>query len=118
MGGFTSPVGAGSSKRNRIPIVKTIFAQRPVSARRLFLPGLWVLLASLLWGAAIPLRAADNDADQILGTWLTENGASKIQITATNDIYSGTLVWLAPRPNNSQAGATGKAKAPRPVTRR
>lgn len=92
--------------------MKTNFARQPFSARRLVLPGWWILLAGLLWGAAIPARAAGNDADRILGTWLTENGASKIQITATNDIYSGTLIWLAPRPNLGEAGTTVKAKTP------
>lgn len=52
-----------------------------------------VLLALLLAGAAVPLRAAGD----IAGTWLTEDGTSKVEISAANGVYGGKLVWLKPR---------------------
>lgn len=52
-----------------------------------------------LWLALFPtaLRAAAPDA--IVGTWLTDDGASKVEVTATkasdgSSIYNGKLTWL------------------------
>jgi uncharacterized protein (DUF2147 family) len=51
-------------------------------------------LLTLPWAA----RAAA-PADAILGTWLTDDGASKVEVTATkaadgNSVYNGKVVWL------------------------
>ena len=51
------------------------------------------LLAALLAVLAAPLHAAGD----ITGSWLTEDGDSKVEITAANGVYGGKLVWLKPR---------------------
>ena len=61
----------------------------PISTRR----GLLAVLA--LWPLA--LRAAPPDA--ILGSWLTDDGASKVEVTAVKSadgstVYNGKVVWL------------------------
>lgn len=74
-------------------------------------------LASSLLGAV-----AATTADTIVGTWLTEDGDSRVEITATRaansaSVYSGKVVWLkapglAGKPivdaNNSDAALRGR----------
>ena len=33
-------------------------------------------------------------ADDIVGTWLTEGGKSKVKVTKTDGKYSGEIIWL------------------------
>ena len=39
--------------------------------------------------------AQTNDADRILGTYLSENKTGKVEVTKQNGKYIGTLVWTA-----------------------
>lgn len=55
-------------------------------SRTLFL---LLALALLLPGASLAVGA-----DDIVGTWLTEGGKSKVQITKSGNQYIGKLVWL------------------------
>jgi uncharacterized protein (DUF2147 family) len=50
-------------------------------------------LLALLSVLAAPLHAAGD----ITGTWLTEDGDSKVEIGAANGVYGGKLIWLKPR---------------------
>ena len=54
-----------------------------------------VLAAALL----LPCGAGAAPADAILGAWLTDDGASKVQVTADKapggaTVYAGKVVWL------------------------
>lgn len=49
-----------------------------------------VMLA--VWAA--PVRAQSADGDAIVGTWLTEDGGSKVEITRTGATYAGRVVWI------------------------
>lgn len=55
-------------------------------SRTLFL---LLALALLLPGASLAVGAND-----IVGTWLTEGGKSKVQITKSGNQYVGKLIWL------------------------
>lgn len=51
---------------------------------------LWMLaLAMLLPGASLAIGAND-----VVGTWLTEGGKSKVQISRSGSQYVGKLIWL------------------------
>lgn len=39
--------------------------------------------------------AQTNDADRILGTYLSENKTGKVEVTKQNGKYIGTLVWTS-----------------------
>jgi uncharacterized protein (DUF2147 family) len=55
-----------------------------------------ILVAIILALALVPSVMA-NDADAILGLWLTAddgNGRAKVEITKANDQYSGKIIWL------------------------
>jgi uncharacterized protein (DUF2147 family) len=63
----------------------------PTPTRRGLLATLVLLPCAGLVAAAPP--------DAILGTWLTDDGASKVEVTATRSadggsVYEGKLVWL------------------------
>jgi uncharacterized protein (DUF2147 family) len=50
------------------------------------------------WAAGLPAAAAAAP-DAILGTWLTDDGASKVEVSATkaadgSSVYSGKISWL------------------------
>lgn len=69
-----------------------------------------------------PVAVAATAADAIVGTWLTEDGDSRVEITAAraadgSSLYSGKVVWLkapslAGKPivdaNNSEAALRGR----------
>jgi uncharacterized protein (DUF2147 family) len=64
------------------------------SGRRRWL-GAGLLLPLASWAGAV--RAAS--ADAILGTWLTDDGASKVEVSATrtadgSSVYAGKVIWL------------------------
>ncbi len=64
------------------------------SGRRRWL-GAGLLLPLACWAGAA--RAAT--ADAILGTWLTDDGASKVEVTASkaadgSSVYGGKVTWL------------------------
>lgn len=42
-----------------------------------------------------PLAGEQAGGDGILGTWLTPDGASKIEISRCGDTYCGSIVWMA-----------------------
>src|SRR5690349_5703087 len=50
------------------------------------------IAASLLFYAAA--NAAEVGADALVGTWLTEQADSKVQIAPTGKGYTGKVVWL------------------------
>lgn len=50
---------------------------------------------------------AETQADDVLGTWYTQNNGSKIEITKEGDTYNGKIVWLKEPnygPNHAEAG--------------
>ena len=52
----------------------------------------------LCWAAAL-LPAAAAPPDAVLGAWLTDDGASKVEVSATraadgSSVYAGKVVWL------------------------
>ena len=49
-----------------------------------------LVLLCLVNGAA---WAAD-DADAVLGQWLTQDGKAKVEIVKHSDVYDGSIVWL------------------------
>jgi uncharacterized protein (DUF2147 family) len=69
-----------------------------------------VLLKScllLLCLSASSTWAAD-DADAILGTWVTADGKAHIQVMKHGDVYDGNIVWLK-EPNYPADDARGMA---------
>ena len=46
--------------------------------------------------ACIPALGAAAGEDDIVGTWLTEDGESKVEISRAGTTYSGNVVWLKP----------------------
>lgn len=66
---------------------------------------LGVLVALL--GVSIAAGAAGADA-AIDGTWLTADGASKVQISDANGVFAGRVVWL-----KDPQGANGQPKVDR-----
>jgi len=55
------------------------------------------IVVAALWLAWLPAGAAP--ADAIVGSWLTDDGASKVEVTAAKaadgaTLYNGKLVWL------------------------
>lgn len=66
---------------------------------------LGVILA--VCGAAFAAHAA-GAGDAINGTWLTADGTSKVQVSATNGVYAGLVVWL-----KDPQGADGQPKVDR-----
>ena len=60
--------------------------QKHSSLRRLFLSLAFVLLSALG-------LAAQQPADAILGTYMTEGGKAKIVVSKQGTRYIGTLVW-------------------------
>lgn len=61
----------------------------------------WTIrLCSLLLGLLIAVSASAAAPDAIVGTWLTEDGSSKVTVAATTGadggtVYTGTVTWLA-----------------------
>ena len=43
---------------------------------------------------AITLPALADDADGILGVWLTDDGLARVEIVKDGDVYDGRIVWL------------------------
>jgi uncharacterized protein (DUF2147 family) len=60
---------------------------------------------------AVPVSAAS--PSQILGTWLTANGQSKIEIAPCDDRYCGTIAWMR-TPRNDERNED-PAKRGRPL---
>ncbi len=71
-----------------------------------------VLLAFL--GHSTAVFAADTD-NAIAGTWLTEDGASRVQIMDEQGAFNGRVVWLKEPlfPANDREGMAGKPKVDR-----
>lgn len=60
-----------------------------------------------LAGLAVPFAAAIAGTDSIAGPWLTDDGASKVEIAASTSpdggtVYSGKLIWLKEPVRNGQ----------------
>jgi uncharacterized protein (DUF2147 family) len=52
------------------------------------------IAACVLW-LSLPTAARAIDAqDGILGTWLTDGGDSKVEVTRSGSRYAGRIVWL------------------------
>lgn len=71
-----------------------------------------VLLAFL--GVATAAAAA-TPANGIAGTWLTNDGTSKVRITESGGVYDGHVVWLKDPtfPADDAGGMAGKPKVDR-----
>ncbi|MGH8283154.1 MAG: DUF2147 domain-containing protein [Gammaproteobacteria bacterium] len=78
-------------------------------------------MRTLLFGLTFGLVAlsaavyANNGAEAILGTWLTNDGSAKVEIENAQDVYNGRVVWLkAPLfPADGPQGMAGKPKVDR-----
>ena len=68
----------------------------------------------LLCLAATAAWAAD-DADGMLGTWVTADGKARIQVVKHGDVYDGSIVWLQEPdyPADDEKGMAGKPKVDR-----
>ncbi len=52
-----------------------------------------LIISAILVLCTVMAFAQTNDADRILGTYLTENKTGKVEVTKQNGKYIGTLVW-------------------------
>ncbi|MBS0431889.1 MAG: DUF2147 domain-containing protein [Proteobacteria bacterium] len=61
------------------------------------------------------VAAAADPGDAIVGTWLTNDGSSKVQISNVQGVYGGQVVWLKePRfPADDRQGMAGQPKVDR-----
>jgi len=80
-------------------------------------PVLGIILVTALILVIAPPAIAD-DGDAILGTWLTAddgNGRAKVEVTKTNDRYSGQIIWLErpTYPADDDRGMAGKKRIDR-----
>ena len=84
----------------------------------------WPQIAMLALAAWLTAERAPAAEDAILGTWLTENGDSKVAISSRRaddggTLYSGEVVWLANPTRNGQpvhdANASDPALRARPI---
>jgi uncharacterized protein (DUF2147 family) len=48
----------------------------------------------LLFGLTASVAWAADDADGMLGTWVTADGSARIQVVKHGDVYDGSIVWL------------------------
>ena len=61
------------------------------------------LVGLCLTSTALLLTTAPSLADEVLGTWLRDNGALKVEFEPCGDAVCGNVVWLKP-------GSESKAK--------
>ena len=52
-----------------------------------------LIISAILVLCTVMAFAQTNDADRILGTYLSENKTGKVEVTKQNGKYIGTLVW-------------------------
>lgn len=74
------------------------------------------LLAILVAGiGCVGIASAAGQADAIVGTWLTSDGSSRIQVADSGGVWNGRVVWLAEPafPANDPHGMAGKPKVDR-----
>ncbi|MFT4754386.1 MAG: hypothetical protein ACI9GM_001127 [Salibacteraceae bacterium] len=61
-----------------------------------------------IWSLAVIMMISAfsfaQSADDIIGTWYTEGGKSKVEITKKGDKYSGKIIWLK-EPNRADGTA-------------
>lgn len=76
--------------------------------------GLALGVLLVLGGFSAAACAADA-GDAIVGTWLTNDGSSRVQISGDQGVYSGRVVWLKePQfPAGDPGGMAGKPKVDR-----
>ena len=72
----------------------------------LFLLVLSTLLTPLAWG---------DDAEGVLGTWVTADGKARVEIVKDGDVYDGKIVWLKEPvyPADDKQGMGGQPKVDR-----
>ena len=63
------------------------------------------LCASAAWAA--------DDADGVLGTWVTADGKARIQVVKHGDVYDGSIVWLLEPNYPADDKMAGKPKVDR-----
>lgn len=54
-----------------------------------------LIISAILVLCTVMAFAQTNDADRILGTYLSENKTGKVEVTKKNGKYIGTLVWTS-----------------------
>ena len=54
-----------------------------------------LIISTILVLCTVMAFAQTNDADRILGTYLSENKTGKVEVTKQNGKYIGTLVWTS-----------------------
>lgn len=79
-----------------------------------------IIIRSLVFSIVMILTghavfAADNNANAILGIWVTEGGKSHVEIVLKNGHYAGNIVWLKEPdyPADDKQGMAGKPKVDR-----
>ena len=55
-------------------------------------------MKKILFSMVLMLIAANGFAQDLFGTWLTEAGDAKVEITQTGNVVNGKIVWLAKGP--------------------
>ena len=51
-------------------------------------------LALVIGVREVPAQSTASEGDAIVGTWITSDSSSKVQVVSSGGIYSGTVVWL------------------------
>lgn len=74
------------------------------------------LIFSLLSAFVFTLSGQAQEADSILGRWLSESGKAKVEIFKTGDKYYGKIVWLK-TPLNEQGQPKVDKNNPDPAKR-
>ena len=52
------------------------------------------VFAGLMLSAVLLTPAWADDADGVLGQWLTADGKAKVEVVKDGDVYDGRIVWL------------------------
>ncbi|MCI7309890.1 MAG: DUF2147 domain-containing protein [Prevotella sp.] len=73
----------------------------------------FILTVALLTGTSF-IKASAQDANSILGTYLTENGRGKVKIAKEGNQYTGTLIWTA-RNGATDSKNPNKAEQSKPL---
>jgi uncharacterized protein (DUF2147 family) len=73
------------------------------------------VFSALMLSAALMAPAWADDADGVLGQWVTADGKAKVEIVKDDDVYDGRIVWLKEPlyPSDDAQGMGGKPKVDR-----
>ena len=73
------------------------------------------IFSILMLSAVLMAPAWADDADGVLGQWVTADGKAKVEIVKDGDVYDGRIVWLKEPlyPADDAQGMAGKPKVDR-----